>query len=100
MAENTTIIQITPGEVEASADSSIIDVREPNETVSGHIPGARLIPLGKLLTRLDELDKSTEYTMVCRSGNRSGLAAGWLQERGCRVKNMQGGMLEWHGKSE
>lgn len=66
MAENTTIIQMTPWEVEASADSSIIDVRESNETASGHIPGARLIPLGELLTRLDELDKSKKYTMPLR----------------------------------
>lgn len=100
MAEKQTIRQTTPNEVEASADARIIDVREPNETGAGHIPGANLIPLGELLTRLDELNKDTEYTMVCRSGNRSGLAAEWLQERGYRVKNMQGGMLEWNGKTK
>lgn len=100
MAENKTIKQITPSEVKVSTDSPIIDVREPNETAAGHIPGAYLIPLGELLTRLNELNKDTEYTMVCRSGSRSGLAAEWLQERGYRVKNMQGGMLEWSGKTK
>ncbi|RKD69449.1 rhodanese-related sulfurtransferase [Sinobaca qinghaiensis] len=100
MTEKQTIRQITPNKVEASADARIIDVREPNETAAGHIPGADLIPLGELLTRLDELNKDTEYTMVCRSGSRSGLAAEWLQERGYRVKNMQGGMLEWSGKTK
>ena len=40
-----------------SADElTVLDVRQPNEYQSGHIPGAKLIPLPDLADRLDEID--------------------------------------------
>ena len=78
----------------------IIDVREHNEVAQGKIPGAKHIPLGEILTRLDELDKDEEYIMVCRSGNRSGLASEWLTAKGYKVKNMTGGMNDWDSETE
>ncbi|MBN6187660.1 rhodanese-like domain-containing protein [Aneurinibacillus sp. BA2021] len=78
----------------------IIDVREDDEYAAGHIPGAKHIPLGQLPARLHELDKDKEYIVVCRSGNRSGMASEWLTERGYRVRNMRGGMLDWPGSTE
>ncbi len=42
-----------------SADScNLIDVRQPGEYESGHLPGARLIPMAELSDRLGELDRS------------------------------------------
>ncbi|WP_417168760.1 rhodanese-like domain-containing protein [Terrihalobacillus insolitus] len=79
---------------------NIIDVREDNEVETGKIPGAKHIPLGEILTRLDELDKEKEYIMVCRSGNRSSLASEWLTEKGFKVKNMVGGMSNWESDME
>ncbi|MDC3424336.1 rhodanese-like domain-containing protein [Aquibacillus sp. 3ASR75-11] len=79
---------------------NIIDVREDNEVETGKIPGAKHIPLGEILTRTDELDKDKEYIMVCRSGNRSGLASDWLTDKGFKVKNMAGGMSEWDSDLE
>lgn len=78
----------------------IIDVREHNEVAMGKIPGAKHIPLGEVLTRLDEMDKEKEYIIVCRSGNRSGLASGWLKDKGFKVKNMTGGMNDWESETE
>jgi rhodanese-related sulfurtransferase len=49
---------------------------------------------------MHELDKSKEYTMVCRSGGRSGRAAQFLEGQGFKVINMTGGMLDWDGKTE
>ncbi len=49
----------------------LLDVRQPEEYRSGHIPGAKLIPLGELHTRLKELPKNQEIIVVCHSGNRS-----------------------------
>lgn len=40
----------------SGADYNLIDVRQPGEYQAGHIPGARLIPLGDLTDRLDEID--------------------------------------------
>lgn len=78
----------------------IIDVREPEEWESGHIPGSKLIPLGLIGQRHKDLDRSKEYILVCRSGNRSGIACEFLEERGYKVANMSGGMLRWDGDIE
>lgn len=93
--------QLTAKEVEAALDTlNVIDVRETDEAASGKIPGAVNIPLGLLEFRMHELDKSKEYTMVCRSGGRSGRAAQFLESQGFKVINMTGGMLDWDGKTE
>jgi len=76
----------------------IIDVREPAEWSSGHIPGAKHIPLGSIVQRLNELDKHAEYIIVCRSGGRSSLACEHLESMGYQVVNMPGGMSEWDGE--
>ena len=49
---------------------------------------------------MNELDKSKEYIMVCRSGGRSGRASQFLESYGYNVINMTGGMLAWEGKVE
>ncbi|MBB5356634.1 MULTISPECIES: rhodanese-like domain-containing protein [Anoxybacillus] len=96
--------QILPQEVEQQLKEgralSIIDVREYEEVAQGKIPGARHIPLGELLERMNEIDKNEEHILVCRSGNRSGMACQLLESYGYRVVNMTGGMLEWTGEIE
>ncbi|MGG0669927.1 rhodanese-like domain-containing protein [Sporosarcina koreensis] len=89
-------------EVKLSAEQSlnIIDVREVDEVAEGKIPGAINIPLGLLEFRMNELDKHAEYTMVCRSGGRSGQATKFLESYGYNVVNMAGGMLAWEGPTE
>jgi rhodanese-related sulfurtransferase len=95
---------ITTEEVQAKLSKgeklNIVDVREPLEWASGHIPGARHIPLGSLGERHTELDKSKEFIIVCRSGGRSSLACEHLESLGYNVVNMLGGMLEWSGEVE
>ncbi|WP_297990654.1 rhodanese-like domain-containing protein [Anoxybacillus sp.] len=95
---------ILPQEVEQQLKEgralSIIDVREDEEVAQGKIPGARHIPLGQLLERMNEVNKDQEHILVCRSGNRSGMACQLLESYGYRVVNMTGGMLEWTGEVE
>ncbi|HVJ25737.1 MAG TPA: MBL fold metallo-hydrolase, partial [Burkholderiales bacterium] len=57
-------------------DVQIVDVREPDEFNGplGHVPGAKLIPLGKLNERSVELKKAEPLVIVCRSGARSAQA--------------------------
>ncbi|WP_282173841.1 rhodanese-like domain-containing protein [Cytobacillus firmus] len=76
---------------------NIIDVREADEVKEGKIASAIHIPLGLIEFRMHELDKNQEYVMVCRSGNRSGLAARFLEGQGFSVINMLGGMMNWEG---
>ncbi|OZU88610.1 rhodanese [Virgibacillus indicus] len=94
--------EITAKEVESLVNKgkalNIIDVREVDEVADGKIPGAVNIPLGHVESRIDELDKSEKYIMVCRSGGRSGRAAEFLDNQGYNVINMQGGMLSWKGE--
>ncbi len=75
----------------------ILDVREPEEWLSGHIPAAKHIPLPQLPERIREIDRNKEWLIVCRSGNRSARACEFLSAQGYRVTNLAGGMLEWDG---
>lgn len=74
----------------------ILDVRTPEEYEEGHIPTATLIPLQELENRLNELDPSESYLIVCRSGNRSGQASEILTANNFdSIYNMTGGMNSW-----
>lgn len=86
--------------MDTNKEVSIIDVRETEEVKAGKIPGAVNIPLGLLEFRLQDIDESKEHIMVCRSGNRSGMASSLLEERGYNVINMDGGMMDWDGPTE
>ncbi|OFE17124.1 rhodanese [Humibacillus sp. DSM 29435] len=79
-------------------DAVVIDVRETNEWVAGHAPGAIHIPLGDLPERLGDLPDtdSGPVAVVCRSGGRSGQAVAWLTQQGFDVANLEGGMKAWH----
>lgn len=95
---------MTVNEVEqqlaAGVKLNIIDVREVDEVKEGKIASAIHIPLGLIEFRMHELDKNQEYVMVCRSGNRSGLAARFLEGQGFSVINMLGGMMNREGPIE
>jgi rhodanese-related sulfurtransferase len=73
----------------------VIDVRQPDEYRTGHIAGARLIPLNTLSQRTKELPHNREIICVCASGNRSRSATRILAKAGFDVVNMKGGMLSW-----
>jgi adenylyltransferase/sulfurtransferase len=78
---------------------TLIDVREPYEYQIANIPGARLIPLGELPKRLNELDPNAEIVAHCRSGARSQKAVDLLKQNGFNnVRNMTGGILAWSDK--
>lgn len=73
----------------------ILDVRQPEEFRTGHIIGAKLIPLGELNRRLNELPKDKEIVCVCASGSRSRSATKMLLRAGYNAIDMKGGMLMW-----
>lgn len=66
----------------------IVDVRTPGEFNSGHIKGSLNIPLDQIGTKIAFLqNKKVPVITVCRSGNRSGAAAGVLKNNGIEVYN-------------
>jgi hydroxyacylglutathione hydrolase len=74
----------------------VVDVREPSEYKQGHVPGALLIPLGQLSSRLGELDPDKPVAVICASGSRSQSAAALLGQKGFKtVYNVSGGTSAW-----
>jgi molybdopterin/thiamine biosynthesis adenylyltransferase/rhodanese-related sulfurtransferase/molybdopterin converting factor small subunit len=97
------VAEIAPLEVKAKQDRGetfqLIDVREAHEWQIGHIPGAKLIPLGDLPKRVNELDSAVEIVAHCKSGVRSAKACDFLRQAGFKkVSNMTGGILAWSDK--
>ncbi|MDQ0157598.1 sulfurtransferase TusA family protein [Robertmurraya andreesenii] len=87
--------------IEAKENIVILDVRESAEYAFNHIPNAISIPLGELENRMSELNREDEIFIVCRTGNRSDLAAQKLTDNGFnKVINVVPGMSQWNGKSE
>ena len=94
------IPQMSVGELKTRLDAGhpllILDVREPSEASICRLSNSRLIPLGELSGRLDELDRRGEIVVHCKSGLRSARAAWMLREHGfTRVSNLAGGILSW-----
>ena len=100
---NTATAEKLPLEVSVSEASSmrdagafVLDVREPDEWNESHIPGATLIPLGQLASRVNEVPKDQEIVVVCRSGNRSQQGRDILLSAGfTKVTSMAGGINQW-----
>ncbi len=96
----TTGEAITATELKAKMDSgdkfTLIDVREPYEYAIGHIPGAKLVPLGTVKERLHEFDTSDEIVLHCKSGKRSSEALQVFKQAGFKkLQNLHGGILAW-----
>ena len=91
------ISEITATELKARQDRGekvfILDVREPHEYQICNLNG-KLIPLGELPRRVNELDSSVEMVVHCRSGKRSADAIHFLQTAGFKkLWNLKGGVL-------
>jgi rhodanese-related sulfurtransferase len=77
----------------------VIDVREPYEYTSGHVPGAKLIPLASLPARAAGLPGDQPVYLICATGNRSLTAARFLARRGVDAKSVAGGTSHWMARS-
>lgn len=82
----------------------ILDVRTDTEVEEGVIPNAIHIDIYKgqeFIDEVEKLDKSKNYYVYCRSGNRSGQACQIMEELGFdKTFNLSGGMLQWTGDVE
>jgi adenylyltransferase/sulfurtransferase len=75
----------------------LIDVREPNEYEIARIPESRLIPLGRVVNRMNEIDPTRETVVHCKGGVRSAKAIEALKRAGFqgRLVNLRGGITAW-----
>jgi rhodanese-related sulfurtransferase len=87
-----------PNEVFDNRDRyQLLDVREPYEWDAGHIEDSIHIPLSEVMAGREQgrLDPARPVVAVCRTGNRSELAAVMLQARGYQAHNLEGGAERW-----
>ena len=96
-----TMEEITATELKQRLDNGddiqIIDVREPHEYEIGQIPNSKLIPLGQVLNRMNEIDPDRETVVHCKMGGRSAKAIEALQRSGFagHLVNLKGGITAW-----
>ncbi|HEY9787789.1 MAG TPA: rhodanese-like domain-containing protein [Candidatus Obscuribacterales bacterium] len=102
MADRSTKTEITPLELKAKLDRGdkplILDIREPYELPISALPEFKHIPMGQVVQRMPELEsyKESEVVVVCRSGQRSGVIADYMRQKGfSKVYNLTGGLNEW-----
>jgi len=78
-------------------DIQIIDVREPNEYEIARLPNTTLIPLGQVVSRMNEIDATRETVVHCKMGGRSAKAIDALKRAGFegRLLNLAGGITAW-----
>ena len=82
--------------MDAREPFELIDVRETFEYEIARIDGARLIPLGEIAERADELPRDRPIVVHCHSGRRSAEAVRLLQQRGFgNIYNLEGGIDAW-----
>ena len=73
----------------------IVDCREGFEFVQGHIEGSINVGLGELMAGGATFEEAFPVIVVCKSGQRSELAALMLQTRGFDAYNLSGGLEAW-----
>jgi len=93
MSEQGAVPQVPAADVPDQA--YLVDVREPDEWLAGHVPGALHIPLGALGEQCGQIPRDREVYVICRSGVRSARAVQALNAAGWLALNVSDGMQGW-----
>jgi rhodanese-related sulfurtransferase len=75
--------------------AAVLDVRNPDEYETAHVPGAVLIPLGELVERQDDIPEADPLYVICAVGARSLTAAKALVGAGYNALSVAGGTNGW-----
>ncbi len=78
-----------------AAGALVIDVREPFEYASGHVPGAVPMTMHLVPLRVDEIPVDRDVFIICEAGNRSWQVCHYLIEHGITATNVSGGTMAW-----
>ena len=73
----------------------LVDVREPDEYESFHVPGAQLVPLSDVAERIEDIPSDERVYVICAVGNRSAKAVDYLNRQGYDTVNVAGGSNAW-----
>lgn len=98
MAMNVNVPEVDVSQLPADDAPApyILDVREDDEWMAGHIETAEHIRLTEVPGRLAEIPTDRRVYVVCRSGSRSSKATAFLAQQGVDAVNVAGGMQAWH----
>ncbi len=91
----TTLSTTDLAAAQADGAAQLVDVREPSEFADGHVPGALSIPMGQLVDRLDEVDRTRPVFVICQSGGRSSAMTDVLVHHGFDARSVEGGTEAW-----
>ena len=95
MSTQTPEIDIEQLAAGLDGDAALVDVREAGEYAAGHVPGALLVPMGHLASRMGELDPTRPVHVICASGNRSAAMTDLLVANGFDAFSVAGGTRAW-----
>ncbi len=88
--------QVLKEQLDNGREMVVLDVREPFEYEIAHLSNAKLIPLGELAGRVNELDTAMPIVVYCHTGQRSAQAVRFLNGLGFKkAKNLKGGIRAW-----
>lgn len=94
------LVSLRPSELHSRLQAGerlvLLDVREPEETRLGMLPGSVAIPMSELSLRVQELDPEAPLVCICHHGVRSASVAAALDRLGFdEVYNLVGGVDRW-----
>ncbi|MEA2932524.1 MAG: hypothetical protein QOI56_1309 [Actinomycetota bacterium] len=73
----------------------LVDVRELDEYVGGHVPDAILLPMSEIAERVDEVPAGGQVYVICHLGGRSLKVVNWLRQQGIDAYSVDGGTKAW-----
>ena len=73
----------------------LVDVRELDEYIGGHVPGAILLPMSEIVERVDEVPADGQVYVICHMGGRSLKVVQWLRLQGVDAWSVAGGTKAW-----
>lgn len=94
MSEQTPEISLEDYATERTGGVTI-DVREGAEYAQAHVPGAVLVPMGQLASRLTEIDRTARVHVICASRKRSQAMTDLLVAAGFDAASVAGGTRAW-----
>lgn len=95
MSDTTPEIDVEQFASAHAQDATVIDVREEAEYTQGHVPGARLVPMGQLPGHVENLNREEPVYVICASGNRSAAMTDLLTQSGIDAYSVSGGTTAW-----
>jgi rhodanese-related sulfurtransferase len=92
--------ELTPLLTDAHRPFTLVDCRERFELGRGILPGAVVMPMSEMQSRIAELDRDRPVIVYCEHGVRSMNVAAYLTSLGMRARSLAGGFADWTGPRE